>query len=204
MLNVFSNNRRSKNVRKVIFLIHVSLDGYAAGPNGEMDWILYNDELEQYAHALHDTTDTAIYGRNTYQMMDSYWPTVLDDPESTPGAREHARWYADATKIVVSKSLESVERENTVLLRDNISEEINRIKRQPGKDLWLLGSPSLAQTFMRLGLIDEYRINVNPVVLGAGQRLFEEADEPVNLNLLEAKTFDVGVVALRYVSAENA
>jgi dihydrofolate reductase len=185
-------------VRKVIFLIHMSLDGFVAGPKGEMDWIVYNDELEKYSHDLHSSTDAAIYGRVTYQMMESYWPTVLTDPSATGGALDHARWLDKATKIVVSRTLDSVQWKNTVLIRDNIGQEMAKIKRQPGKDLWLLGSPTLAQAFMKHDLIDEYRINVNPVVLGNGKPLFGGLDKPLNLKLLEARTFTVGVVALRY------
>ena len=191
-------------MRKVIFLIHVTLDGFVAGANGEMDWIVYNDEVEKYSHDLHSTTDAAIYGRVTYQMMEGYWPHVLDDPSSSAGDRNHAQWLEDATKIVVSKTLDSVEWKNTVLIKDNIAEEMNRIKQQPGKDLWLLGSPTLAQTFMQLGLIDEYRINVNPVVLGSGQPLFGDLDQTLHLELLEAKTFKDGVVGLRYAPADIA
>ena len=193
-------------MRKVIFPIHVSLDGLVAGPKGEMDWIVYNDEVEKYSHDLHSTTDTAIYGRVTYDMMQSYWPTVLTDPNSPASAMNHARWYDAAVKIVASRTRDTVAGTHTRVLHGNFAEEITSIKQQPGKDLWLLGSPSLAQTFMRLGLIDEYRINVNPVVLGRGKRLFGGLDEPLNLNLLEARTLKGGVAALRYEPAlrENA
>lgn len=185
-------------MRKVIFLIHVSLDGFVAGSNGEMDWIVYNDEVEKYSHDLHETTDTAIYGRVTYEMMHGYWPAVLGNPESSEGDRNHARWYESATKIVVSKSQDSVPGENTILIRDNIAESITKIKQQPGKDLWLLGSPSLAQTFMQLELIDEYRLNVNPVLLGSGKPLFNGLDAKLDLKLIEAQTLKGGVAALRY------
>lgn len=190
-------------MRKVIFLMHVSLDGFVAGPNGEMDWIVYNDDMAQYSHDLHATTDTAIYGRVTYQMMESYWPTVLDNPDSDPRDIPHARWLEDATKIVFSKTMKSSDWKNTVIIHDNIAEEINKIKAQPGKDLWLLGSPNLAQAFMQHGLIDEYRINVNPVALGSGKPLFGDADYKLNLKLLEARTFKGGVVALRYEPAQS-
>jgi len=185
-------------MRKVIFLIHMSLDGFVAGPNGEMEWIVYDDEMEKYAHELHSTTDAAIYGRVTYQMMEGYWPSVLEDPSSTSGAREHARWYDSATKIVFSRTLHSTQRKNTMMIHEHVAEEMAKIKQQPGKNLWLIGSPTLAQTFMQLDLIDEYRIQVNPVVLGIGKRLFSGGNTPLHLKLVEAKTFAGGVVALRY------
>lgn len=191
-------------MRKIIFLIHATLDGYVAGENGEMDWIVYNEDVAQYSYDLHDSTDTAIYGRVTYEMMAGYWPTVLDNPESDPRDRKHALWLEDATKIVVSSTLDAVDWKGTVIIRDNLAAEIQKIKQQPGKDLWLLGSPTLAQTFMRLGLIDEYRINVTPVILGSGKPLFDSLDNALNLKLLEARTFKGGVVALRYAPVDTA
>ena len=188
-------------MRKIIALIHLSLDGFAAGPNDELDWISYDDELEQYAHSMHALTDAVIWGRRTYQGMAGYWLTVPGNPESTPAELEHARWLDDATKIVVSRTLDRIDwndAQNTVLIKDNIAEEINRIKQQPGKDIWFLGSTMLAQTFMQLDLIDEYRININPTVLGRGKSLFAGVTRDFPLKLLEARTFKSGVVALRY------
>ena len=185
-------------MRKIIALIHMSLDGYVAGPNGEMDWIVYNDDVEKYAHDLHDVTDAAIYGRVTFQMMEAYWTTVLDDPQSTEPARNHARWTNAATKYVISTTLKETSWQNTVFIEDNIAAEINAIKNQPGKDIWFLGSPSTAQTFLKLGLIDEYRVNVNPVVLGNGKPFFPNLDQAFILDLIESQTFEGGVVGLRY------
>jgi dihydrofolate reductase len=188
-------------MRRVIFLLHLSLDGFASGPNDELDWIAYDDELEQYAHSIQDLTDAVIWGRRTYQGMANYWLTVPGDPASTPAALEHARWLDKATKIVVSRTLERIEwgdAQNTVLIKDNIAEEINKLKQQPGKDIWFIGSTALAQTFMQLDLIDEYRININPTVLGSGKPLFANVTRQIPLRLLESKSFKSGVVALRY------
>ena len=188
-------------MRKVIALIHLSLDGFAAGPNDELDWIAYDNELEQYAHSLHDLTDAVIWGRRTYEGMAGYWLTVPGNPASTPAELEHGRFLEKATKIVVSRKLERIEwndAQNTVLIRDNIAEAINDIKQQPGKDIWFLGSTMLAQTFIQLDLIDEYRLNINPTVLGHGKSLFAGVTGSFRLKLLESKTFKSGVVALRY------
>ena len=176
----------------------MSLDGFVAGPNGEMDWIVYDREMEKYAHELHNTTDAAIYGRVTYQMMESYWPSVLADPSSEGGALEHARWFERVTKVVFSKTLQSAKLNNTLLIHDHVAAEMEKIKQEPGKDLWMIGSPTLAQAFMALDLIDEYRINLNPVMLGSGKFLFAGQGKPLRLKLLEAKTFADGVAALRY------
>src|SRR5215211_5921777 len=143
-------------MRKVILLEHVSLDGYAAGPNGEMDWITFDEPLTKYVHALHARMDAAVYGRTTYQMMEGYWPTVLTETDPEPSALEHAQWLQQATKIVFSKTLDKVDWNNSLLIHDHILEEMTKIKQQPGKDIFLVGSLSIAQEFMRLGLIDEY------------------------------------------------
>lgn len=188
-------------MRKIISLIHMSLDGLIAGPNDELDWISYDSELEQNAHSMHDVTDAVIWGRRTYEGMAGYWLTVPGNPDSTEAERNHAQWLADASKIVVSRTLDSIEwagAENTVLIKDNIAEEINKIKARDGKDIWFLGSPNLAQTFMELDLIDEYRINVNPVILGEGKPLFDTVKRKMSLKLLDTKIFQSGVVGLRY------
>jgi dihydrofolate reductase len=182
-------------------MIHLSLDGLASGPNDELDWISYDDELEQYAHSMHAFTDAVIWGRRTFEGMASYWLTVPGNPESTPAELEHARYLDGATKIVVSRSLDHVawaDAQNTVLIKDNVADEINKIKQEPGKDIWFLGSVNLAQTFRQLDLIDEYRINVNPTVLGQGKPFFADVTRTFPLKLLEAKTLKSGVVALRY------
>jgi dihydrofolate reductase len=188
-------------MRKIISMIHLSLDGFASGPNDELDWISYDTELESYAHTMHDLTDAVIWGRRTYEGMAGYWLTVPGNPESTQPEREHAQWLDSVNKIVVSRTLERIDwngNPNTVLIKDNIAAEINKIKQQTGKDIWFLGSPNLAQTFMQLDLIDEYRLNINPTVLGQGKLFFTNVTRNIPLKLLEAKTLTSGVVALRY------
>ena len=194
-------------MRKIISLIHLSLNGFTSGPNDELDWIAYDQELEQDAHSLHDLTDAVIWGRRTYEVMASYWLTVPGNPASTPAELEHARFLDAATKIVVSRTLERVawnNAQNTVLIKDHIAEEMNAIKQQPGKDIWFLGSPTLARTFMELDLIDEYRININPTILGEGKAFFTGITRSFPLKLLASKTLQSGVVALRYEPDRSA
>ena len=187
-------------MRNVVLFMHISLDGFAAGPNGELDWISYDQELEKYAEGIVSTVGSPLYGRVTYQLMESYWPTVLTNPSATEHDLAHARWLENVEKIVFSKTLAKVEWNNTRLIKDNIAEEVAKLKQQPGKDLVIFGSPSLAQTFMQLDLIDEYRLTVNPVVLGSGKPLFKDLKNRINLKLLETKTFNSGVVGLHYQS----
>ena len=188
-------------MRKIISLIHLSLDGMASGPNDEMDWIFYDEELEQSAHSLHDLTDAVIWGRRTYELMAGYWLTIPSNPDSTPAELAHAQYLEGATKIVVSRTLDRVDwngATNTVLIKDNIAEEINKIKQQPGKDIWFLGSTTLAQTFTELDLIDEYRVNVNPIVLGQGKPYFANVNRRFSLKLLDSKPLQSGVLLVRY------
>lgn len=185
-------------MRKIVLFAHVSLDGYAAGPNGELDWISYDEELQGYAAELVSNVGSPLYGRVTYQMMESYWPTVLTDPSSGKYEIEHAQWLDNVTKIVFSKTLQEVTWKNTILIKDNIAEEITKLKQQPGKDLVIFGSPGFAQTLMQLDLIDEYKLTVNPVVLGSGIPLFKNIAGGIKLNLTNAQTFKSGVVALFY------
>lgn len=188
-------------MRKVVYLIHTSLDGMVEGPDGpnDMGWIYYNDELEKATHTLHATTDAAIYGRVTFQMMESYFPTLLDQPQDSPdGDVRHAHWLDRATKYVFSRTVDQFDWQNTVIIHDNMAEQINRLKAEPGKDLWLLGSPTVAQEFMRLGLIDEYIITVSPVVLGGGRPLFADIGTDLKLKLLSSSPLENGVIILRY------
>lgn len=187
-----------QTTRKIISLMHVSLDGFVAGPNGEMDWIAIDDEMYKDVADLTSTVDTAIYGRTTYHMMESYWPTVPADPASTNEERHHAHWVENAQKLVFSTTLDQVGWNNTRLVKGNIAEEVARIKQQPGKNLMIFGSPRLTHTFTHLGLIDDYRINVNPVVLGSGIPLFKDVTETIALKLLASRTFHSGVVGLHY------
>jgi len=185
-------------MRNVILLMHVSLDGYVAGPNGEMDWIRLDDQMFDDVAALTDAADTALFGRVTYQMMEGYWPTAADNPGATKHDIDHARWVNSALKLVFSRTLEHAEWANSRIVRDNLPEEIARLKQQPGKNLLMIGSTAMAQEFMRLGLIDEYYLNVNPVVLGSGVPLFAGIQGALNLQLVRAKTYESGAVGLHY------
>ena len=189
-------------MRKVVLFMHLSLDGFAAGPNGELDWISYDTELEQYAEEIVSTVGAALYGRVTYHMME-YWRTVLTNPAATKHEIDHAHWIENIPKIVFSKSLDKVEWNNTRLIKDNIAAEILKLKQQPGKDLVIFGSPSLAQTFMQLDLIDAYQLTVNPVVLGSGIPLFNQIKDKIKLKLLASRTLSSGVLGLHYETLRN-
>ncbi|MDI4643662.1 MULTISPECIES: dihydrofolate reductase family protein [Cohnella] len=184
-------------MRKLVLFMHVSLDGYASDSEGGLGWIPYNEEFEKYAEEVVAEVGSPVYGRTTYRMMESYWPTVLDDPNESTHSLEHARWVQDVKKIVISSTMDKAEWNNTMLIKDNIAEEIKALKEQPGKNLVIFGSPGAAKTLLELGLIDEFLLTICPVVLGSGKSAFDGV-EKIRLKLLSSRTFDSGIIATRY------
>jgi Dihydrofolate reductase len=187
-------------MKKVVLLMHVSLDGFVAGPNGEMDWIRINDTMFEFVDTLTHEADTALYGRKTFDMMQAYWPTADQSPDAKGHTVNHARWYRQSLKLVVSNTLQDAG-ENTRVVSGNITQQMQAEKQQGGKNILMIGSPSAVHHFTRDGLIDDYWLFVNPVVLGAGIPLFNNVQDKINLNLVETKQFDTGVVALHYQKA---
>lgn len=179
-------------------LMHVSLDGFVAGPSGEMDWIQVDEEVFDYVGKLTDNADAAVFGRVTYQMMEAYWPTAAEQPNASKHDIEHAHWVNAANKLVFSKTLKTLSWNNSTLLKENILGEMARLKQLPGKNMLMIGSATLAHFFIRHGLIDEFRLFVNPVVLGSGMPLFEASGERILLKLSEVKVFNCGVAGMFY------
>jgi dihydrofolate reductase len=159
--------------RKIIVSEMVSLDSFFAGPNGEIDWHIVDEEFNQYAIDLLNTVDTILFGRKTYQLFESYWPAAATNPSTSKSDLEIAHDINNITKIVFSRTLGSVEWKNARLVKEVIPGEIVKMKQQPGKNMVVYGSGSIVSTLMNLGLIDEYRIIVNPVILGNGKPLFK-------------------------------
>ena len=186
---------------KLLVYNFVSANGYFKGPNEDISWAHQSPSQEESDFAAENAQGGAVllFGRKTYEMISSYWPT----PEAKKNNAGVAEGMNKAEKIVFSKTLAKVEWNNTRLIKDNIAEEVSKLKQQPGKDLVIFGSPSLAQTLMQLGLIDDYRLTVNPVVLGSGKPLFKDLKDKINLKLLETKTFNSGVIGLHYETQRN-
>jgi len=197
--NIFAvtNTKIKSRMRNLVAFMHVSLDGFVATARGEMDWITIDDEVFRDAIILADNADTAVFGRVTYQMMESYWPTVLTNDSSNELELQHARWMEKTSKVVFSETLKKVEWQNTRLINKNIPGEIKKLKERPGKNILIFGSPRLTHSFMQWGLIDEYRININPVILGGGIPLFNIHNR-INLKLIATKMFRSGVAGLHY------
>jgi dihydrofolate reductase len=184
-------------MRKLIYSMGVSLDGFIAGPDGEIDWSAPDEELHRFHNQQARDTGAHLYGRRLYEAM-LPWETADRNPSAPEPELEFARIWKDTPKIVFSRTLERVEG-NARLVTDGAAEEVARLKEQPGKDL-AVGGAGLASTFIKLGLVDEYRLFVSPVVLGGGTPYFPALDERIHLELVETRTFGSRVVYLRYRS----
>lgn len=150
-------------MRKVISFMHISLDGFVAGPNGEMDWIKVDQEIFDHVGKRISRGDTALYGRVTYEMMESYWPAAADKPNATRHDIEHSKWYSKVHKVVLSKTMKDANLANTQFISDNLTDSIHEIKKGNGEDILLFGSPAATHSLMKLNLIDGYWLFVNPI-----------------------------------------
>ena len=181
-------------MRKIILCNMMTLDGYFEGLDQNIDWHQVDEEFNSFSEDQINSVDAILFGRKTYDLMESYWTT----PEALTNDPIIANLMNAKTKIVFSRTMTKAGWNNTRLIKDNILSEIKEIKRKPGKDLIIFGSANLASTFRELDLIDEYRIVINPVILGQGNPLFKTSTEQLNLNLIKTKTFNSGNVLLYY------
>ncbi len=191
------NNDTGKKMRKLIAAMNMSLDGFC-----NHDAMTADDEIHQHYNELLSDADTLIYGRITYQLMESYWPGVVKKPTGNKPMDEFAVLIDDISKIVYSRTLKKVDWNNSILKKELRKEEVLKLKQLPGKNI-LVGSPGLIVAFMKLGLIDEYQFAVQPTVLGSGLPLFKNVNDRVDLSLLKTKTFACGAVALYYAPAKK-
>ena len=185
-------------MRKIISFMHISLDGFGAGPNGEMNWIKVDEEIFDHVGKRIGESDTALYGRVTYEMMENYWPSAGDGPDASKHDIEHSKWYKTAHKIVLSKTMKDADLTNTTIISDNLSDKINEIKQQAGGEILLFGSPTATHSLMQQNLIDGYWLFVNPVILGQGIPLFVDIKDKIKLQLLSTRQFTSGVTELNY------
>jgi dihydrofolate reductase len=182
-------------MRKLIYSFGVSLDGFIAGPDGTFDWARPDEELHRFHNEQARELGAHLYGRRLYETM-VIWETVDQDPSAPEQMLEFAEIWKATPKIVFSTTLEKVEG-NARLVRDGAGEEVARLKEEPGGDL-AVGGAGLASTLIKLGLVDEYRLFINPVVVGGGTPFFPRLDERIDLELVETRTFGSRVVYVRY------
>lgn len=189
-------------MKKVISFMHISLDGFVAGPNGEMDWIKVDEEIFDHVGKRMSATDTALYGRVTYEMMDNYWPTAGHKPGATRFEIEHSKWYSKIHKVVLSTTMNDRGLVNTTIISDNLLESITAIKQSNNagsNEILIFGSPSATHSLIEQNLIDGYWLFVNPVILGQGIPLFVDIKDKITLQLLTTRQFTSGVTELNYI-----
>ncbi len=182
-------------MRKLFVSNVMSLDGFFETPDKKLDWCVVDEEFFAYACEMLRSVDAILFGRATYEHMAAYWPTAPKD--------EIADHMNGLAKVVFSRTLKKAEWHNSRLVKDNIADEVTRLKQQPGKDLVILGSAMLSSYLLQLGLIDEYRVILNPVLLGAGNPLFGGINEKLTLKLRTTKSFNSGAAVLYYQKADG-
>jgi dihydrofolate reductase len=182
-------------VRKLIYAINITVDGCCDHTKQFVD----EETLEYFTHLTREV-DLQVFGRKTYQLMVPYWPEVAKDQSATKADKEFARAFESTHKVVFSRSLDSAEDKNTKIVRSNLHDEILKLKQEQGKNI-LVGGVDIPSQLIELGLVDEYRFVVGPIVAGEGRRLFEGVSLPerLQLKLIESKIFKSGCVALRYL-----
>ena len=183
-----SNNVRP---RKIILDLAVTLDGFIEGKNGEVDWCIMDSEMG-FINFLNQI-DTILYGRKSYDL----WGQYIPKSEDTDIEKEMWELVHSKEKYVFSRTQKGTDNK-AIFINENITEEVNKLKNKPGKDIWLYGGASLITTFIDLGLVDEFRLSVHPVILGEGRPLFIDIKQRLNLKLINTRTFSSGVVQLIY------
>ncbi|MGC0421233.1 dihydrofolate reductase family protein [Embleya sp. AB8] len=183
-------------MRKIVYWMGMSLDGFIEGPQREIGWHRVDDELHRHMNEQLAGMGALLSGRVTHELMAGFWPTADADPASSGTVREFAGIWRDMPKVVYSRTLERADW-NTTIKRDVVVAEIRALQDEAGGDL-ALGGADLAATFRRLGLIDEYRVYVHPVLIGRGKPMFGPTDATTDLRLVETRAFGNGVVLLHY------
>jgi len=183
-------------MRTVVYGMMVTIDGFIEGPNHQLDWPIIDEELHQYINDQQRATDTYVYGRRMYELMEGFWPTADQDPSAPAFVVEFARIWRDMPKVVCSRTLDQVG-PNARLVRDDVVDEVARLKQQPGKNIDV-GGAEIAAALIRHNLIDEYHLFIHPIVLGGGTPMFPALSDQRLVRLVDTHTFRSGVVFLRY------
>jgi dihydrofolate reductase len=185
-------------MRKIVSTMWTTLDGFVAGPNNEMDWIQrsFGPEMGVYEDDLINAADTLLLGRVTYESFAGSWPHVPDNPSVSEEEKAYARKLNAMRKVVISRSLDKVEWNNSSLVKDHIADEIQKLKQEPGKNILISGSPSIVQELTNLGLLDEYQVLVFPVILGKGKPYLQNIRTRVDLELVDCQKHTSGVILM--------
>ena len=188
-------------MKRLIVSNWISLDGYIAGPNGALDWILGDGRLAQYETELMQQVDTTLFGRRTYDQLSQYWSAIPTSPQAMEWEKPYAQIIKGAHHVVVSHSLKDANWGKSTIWRDIDPTAVDALKAGTGKSILMFGSASVVQQLTRLGLIDEYHLLVHPVLLGGGTRLFNDSEVRIKLKRVEAESFESGIVKTIYARA---
>ena len=184
-------------MRKCIYFMMVSLDGFIEDSHKSIEWVHIDEEIHRFANLREREVGLHLYGRRMYELMADFWPTADADPANPDYIVEYARIWKDMPKMVFSQSLTQVNRENTILIKEDPIKVITHLKEQPGKDI-SVGGATFAKTCIDAGLVDEYQLCINPIILGSGTPMLPLLSAPLSLELLETHVFQSGVIFLRY------
>lgn len=198
-------------MRRIVMFNHVSADGHFSAPDGNLHWVRPDEELDRAGAASMPGADTILFGRRTYDLFESFWPSALNDSPTAPDPHDAGRqsaavraigmWIDEATKLVFSRTRTAATWRNSRILPDLDPHAIDVMKQQPGKDIMLFGSGSIVSQLTQHGLIDEYQFVVSPILLGQGQPLLNHVTTSIKLVLVDATTYPSGNVVLRYTPA---
>jgi len=180
--------------------MHVSVDGLAATPDRQLSWVHLDEGVFDYADDQTDNADTALYGRITYELMDSYWPTAADEPGATKHDIHHSAWYNNVEKVVLSRTIKNAHAKNTRFISENVPAEIQKLKEKSGKNIIMFGSPGTVRSLLPDNLIDELWLFINPVILGKGIPYLQDVKTHTKLELVSSKTFPSGLICAHYIT----
>ena len=183
-------------MRQLILIAQTSLDGFVAGVNGEFDNFIGGEENLEFVCSLTDRADAALLGRISYELLNADWPTTANKPGATKNMVKYSNWYNASAKIVLSHTLQA--KGNTIIINDNLPQEITKIKQQEGKDILVFGSPSIVHALLELDLLDSIWLIVHPVIFGSGIPLFKKAQKLIKLELVNSKKLSNGTLCNQY------
>lgn len=186
-------------MRKIVSSIIMSLDNFVADSNGGLGMFKVDEEFFDMSAALSENADAALYGKGTYSIMQAYWPTAADAPDASAHDKQHSKWYKNAKKYVLSTTMKDSEAPNATIIKENVIEELKKLKKQEGKKIQIFGSPGVVRSLIQEDVIDEYWIFIYPVIIGNGMPLFKDIKQQIDLTLVSSKILKSGAAALHYI-----
>jgi dihydrofolate reductase len=185
-------------MRELTLIVQTSLDGFVAGVNGEFNNFIGGEENLEFVCSITDDADAALFGRVSYQLLETDWPSAASKPDATQNEIRYSKWYNSVPKYVLSRTLKIKDSVNTYIISENIENEINNLKKQPGKSVLIFGSPTAVQSLLNLNLIDSFWIIVHPVIFGQGIPFFRDRKNIIKLKLLDSKQLSNGTLCQKY------